>query len=46
MNDKERLPKSVTPADCGARYNHKMHIFETERGKIKACDGTINKDRK
>lgn len=34
-----------TPADCGAEYDHDPHLYRTERGKVKACDGTTTKKR-
>lgn len=26
-------------ADCGAKFAHDAHLYRTERGKAKACDG-------
>lgn len=30
-------------ADCGATFDHAGHLYKTKRGKIKACDGSIDK---
>ena len=30
-------------ADCGLKYDHDPHTFRTERGKLKACDGSTSK---
>lgn len=30
-------------ADCGAAFGHDPHIWRTQRGKVKACDGAVNK---
>jgi hypothetical protein len=29
--------------DCGKTYGHDWHLFATERGKVKACDGDLGK---
>lgn len=34
-------PKRV--ADCGATYDHDPHLYRTERGRVKACDGSVTK---
>lgn len=30
-------------SDCGRTFKHDPHLYETPRGKIKACDGSIDK---
>lgn len=33
-------------SDCGKNFDHAPHLYKTERGKIKACDGSITKRSK
>lgn len=35
------MPESK--ADCGETFSHDPHIFRTEKGKVKACDGDLVK---
>ena len=30
-------------ADCGVGFEHDPHAYRTERGKVKACDGSVTK---
>lgn len=30
-------------SDCGLNFEHDPHVYRTERGKIKACDGSTTK---
>ena len=30
-------------ADCGATFAHAPHVYRTQRGKAKACDGSTDK---
>jgi hypothetical protein len=46
MRNPKRIRKQEpkhSPADCGLRYPHRWHMFETPRGKFKVCDGEVNK---
>jgi hypothetical protein len=29
--------------DCGRDFKHTWHIYVTERGKVKVCDGDLEK---
>ncbi len=31
--------------ECGADYEHDWHLFKTEKGKIKACDGVFREKK-
>jgi hypothetical protein len=31
--------------DCGLNYAHSWHLYKTERGKKKVCDGSLDKAR-
>ena len=47
--DPKRIRKGEprhSPADCGKRYRHDPHGYLTPRGKVKACDGMVNKRRR
>lgn len=38
------MNKNTKPtADCGATFDHDQHLYRTERGKVKACDGSTTK---
>lgn len=31
--------------DCGKDFSHGPHLYTTERGKVKACDGVKRTDK-
>lgn len=37
------MPPEKGVSDCGRRYAHNPHLYETQRGKTKACDGSVTK---